>query len=140
MVIKKIKPMGVVSVCLVTALVHARFATEDERVEAYNAKGHKWPPHSNKLRPATAEFRHLVMKRAGQLKALKNREQRWEGWINLAKQVMVPPFTDTGFKVVDGPRDLHKKLAERLHAALKEKNLPSEDHWPLEILGPQQVY
>merc|ERR1719453_2852122 len=66
-------------------------------------------------------------------------QQRWDGWINLAKQLIVPNFTDTGFKVVQAPKDLHKKLYDRLHEHLKgdwQKNIVPEAGRPLEILGP----
>jgi hypothetical protein len=68
-------------------------------------------------------------------------QQRWDGWINLAKQLIVPNFTETGFRVIDAPKALHKKLYDRLHTHLKgdwENEISQEGSRPLEILGPKE--
>jgi hypothetical protein len=64
-------------------------------------------------RPNTTQYRHLVIKRAKHLAEITDREQKWNGWLNLAKQILVPNLTETGFRVVQGPNEMHRQLSER---------------------------
>jgi hypothetical protein len=87
---------------------------------------------------------HTIMTRQEHLAQLSDMQQRWDGWLNLAKQVLVPNFTATGFAVVDAPKDLHKALYDKLHEHLEgddwEEHLNLEGSKPLEIMGPHTPY
>jgi hypothetical protein len=88
-------------------------------------------------------FMHTIMNRQEHLAQLTDMQQRWDGWLNLAKQVLVPNFTATGFKVMDAPKELHKALYDRLHEHLEgdwENTLSVEGSRPLEIMGPSQPF
>jgi hypothetical protein len=55
------------------------------RVAAYNKNGYTWPPAD--LKPNTAAYRHTILKREQDLAQIQDSQQKWDGWLNLAKQV-----------------------------------------------------
>ena len=131
------------TVCICSAAkdrTTAAFSNEKERIAAYHEKGYTWPPDDT-LKPNTPEYRHLIEKRAIHLAEIPDAQQRWDGWLNVAKQLIVPNFTETGFRITQAPKELHKKLYDRLHSHLKgdwENTVRPEGSRPLEILGPNQ--
>ena len=64
-----------------SSLVEARGAsyTEEERLEMYTKRGHTFP--FPKYIPETPGWRAVFDRRFAQVRALKNSQMRWDGWI-----------------------------------------------------------
>jgi hypothetical protein len=89
---------------------------EQERLEGWSRRGHTDPPEWS---PATAGWRALMDRRMGQVERIPDEQGKWDGWMTLVTQgALVQNFTRTGFAVVDGPKDIHRRLREALHAGM----------------------
>jgi hypothetical protein len=96
------------TLCLAAKRAPAAFNGEAERLAMYKERGYGWPPGDElrylvtltrhliavahpppNRRPNTPEYHHLVKTRAHHLSDIADTQQRWDGWLNLAKQVVL---------------------------------------------------
>jgi len=101
--------------------------TESERVAEYHKRNYTWPL-SNYM-PNTAGWKKLMESRFRQVQEIKNRGQRYEGYIQtMHSAFLVPNFTEHGFGLARCPEplisDLRKGIQDGLATAGFESEVP----------------
>lgn len=87
--------------------------------------------------PRTGAWVDRLNYRLEQVRRIEASQERWDAVMNLAVTgLLVPNFTDTGFKVVATPPAVHRRLNETLRAA-REKGDHKAEHKVDQISGPR---
>jgi hypothetical protein len=100
---------------VVASVVNAR-PTEEERVSLWKAKGNTWPPS---WQPYPKEY---FENREKEIMAIPATNERWENWLQFVGHLMVPTFTEFGFKVITTPTSVRLKLKNALDEGLNRWN------------------
>lgn len=94
------------------------------------------PPAWGDWIPRNAAWRERLDYRLEQIRRIEGSQERWDGIMNLAVSgLLVPNYTDVGYKVVATPAHVQKKLNDTLRAALRDGRVTSE-HRVDQISGP----
>jgi len=106
---------ALIGAALVTP-VHGR--PEDERVAAYHANNHTWPPE---FVPNTPGWKKLFEHRLRQVAEIENSSDRFEGFAQtISAGVLQKNFTEHGFGLAKAPEplmeDLRKAIREGVEA------------------------
>eukprot|EP00531_Pseudo-nitzschia_arenysensis_P015241 CAMPEP_0116137794 /NCGR_PEP_ID=MMETSP0329-20121206/12432_1 /TAXON_ID=697910 /ORGANISM="Pseudo-nitzschia arenysensis, Strain B593" /LENGTH=359 /DNA_ID=CAMNT_0003632721 /DNA_START=43 /DNA_END=1122 /DNA_ORIENTATION=- len=97
-------------------VVAARY-TEEERIEMYKKRGHTFP--FKKYIPDTAGWRKIMDRRFDQVRALRNSQMKWDGWIQTANSaVIVPNFTEFGWGLTQAPDLLTLDIQQAIYDGL----------------------
>eukprot|EP01041_Mallomonas_annulata_P008053 gene8053-16511_t len=108
--------------------------SESERVKLWYQAGNTWPP---KWQNETAEYAHAMQIRENELMTLKGADERWENFMQYVQGRMVPSFTEFGFKVIQAPPHLHKKLLDAVRKATENWNDIPYEHEVDAIYHPE---
>ncbi len=88
-------------------------------------RGHTWPPRSVETESDSAQ--RLYRFREKEIMSLVHSEERWENWLQFVQSRAMRTFTPTGFKLVQTPAHVQKKLADALqHVDREWERLPEE--------------
>ena len=92
-----------------------RAPTEAERVEEWYSSGQVWPPN---WQPETEGMKKLMEQREKEIMSIPGGDERFENWLQFTQSRLVPKFTPYGFKLVNTPPAVHKKLADAVAEGL----------------------
>ena len=111
-------------------LVHAQTPPnkrppEAERVKLWHERGNVWPPE---WQDESDGMKRLLAHREVELQTqILGGDERWENWLQLTQNRLVPKFTSRGFEVIDTPPAIHAKLKAAVDAGVENwENLPYE--------------
>jgi hypothetical protein len=77
---------------------------EHERKEEYFRRNYTWPPRENDFIPNTPGWRSLMEHRFRQVEEIKNRHDRYEGFIQTVNAALISPnFTECKFNYLPLP-------------------------------------
>lgn len=116
--------------------------TEDERAEYFNAH-HTWPPnwHYESL-----GYKRLMEQREREIMAIPGvgihmckyyvvssdfvpTDERWENWMQFVAARLMPSFTERGYQLAQVPRDIFRKLQNKVKEGLRNwDNLRTENN------------
>jgi len=99
--------------------------TEEERVRLWYERGNVWPPE---WQEESEGMKRLLAHREVEIQTgILGGDERWENWLQLTQNRMIPKFTRTGFKVIKTPDFVHAKLKAAVDAGVaKWDELPHE--------------
>jgi len=98
--------------------------TEQERVELWYKNGNTWPP---KWQEESDAFKAAMDIREQEIMSIGGADERWENWMQFTSGRMVPHYTEFGFKLIDTPPEIHKKLYDEVQANVKNwEDIPYE--------------
>jgi len=99
--------------------------TEEERVRLWYERGNVWPP---KWQEESEGMKRLLAHREVEIQTgILGGDERWENWLQLTQNRLIPKFTKTGFKVIKTPGFLHAKLKAAVDAGVADwDSLPRE--------------
>lgn len=101
--------------CVVSPVVFS-VMTENERVAAWYANPENtWPPM---WQNETEAFKANMAIREAELMMLPGSRERWENFMQYTQSWMIPRYTPVGFKLIQTPPDIQRRLKERLDAGL----------------------
>ncbi len=91
--------------------------TEEERLEMYEKRGHTFP--FAKYIPDTPGWRKIMDRRFDQVRALRDTQMKWDGWIQTANAaVIVPNFTEFGWGLTQAPDLLTLDIQQAIYEGL----------------------
>jgi len=109
--------------------------TEPERVKLWYEAGNTWPP---KWHVETPEYAEAMRIREQELhNDIKGTDERWENYMQYTQGRMVHNLTQYGFKVVQAPPHLHKKLFDAVRAAVQNWDHIDYEHEVDAIYHPE---
>jgi hypothetical protein len=124
---------------LLCALLHAQTPpnqrpTEEERVRLWHMRGNVWPPE---WQDESEGMKRLLAHREVELQTgILGSDERWENWLQLTQNRLVPKFTPRGFEIIKTPDKVHAKLKAAVDKGLANwDSLPSEGNIDV-IYGP----
>jgi hypothetical protein len=92
--------------------------TESERVANWH-EHHTWPPT---WQVENDGYRALMEMREREIMQITGSDERWENWMQFSMQRMLPSFTKKGYELTRMPKDLFKRLQEKV-------NYEIENNW-----------
>ncbi len=99
--------------------------TEEERVRLWYEAGNVWPPE---WQDESDGMKRLLAHREVEIQTgILGGDERWENWLQLTQNRMLPKFTSRGFRIIQTPAHVHAKLK-----AAVDKALENWDEIPLE--------
>jgi hypothetical protein len=99
--------------------------TEEERVKLWYERGNVWPPE---WQDESEGMKRLLAHREVELQTgVLGADERWENWLQLTQNRLIPKFTQKGFAVIKTPDAVHAKLKAAVDAGVARfDSLPSE--------------
>lgn len=94
----------------------ARQLSEPERVAQWYARNNTWPPN---WQPERETFKAAMARREEQIMMIPGARERWENWMQYTQSRLVPIFTENGFKVIQTPESVQRKLKAALDRGLQ---------------------
>jgi len=111
------------SLCLLFRTALPR-PSESERVELWYQSGNTWPP---RWQEESEEFQAAMAFREEELMQIPGLDERWENFMQFTASRMVPHFTEFGFKVIQTPVEMQKKLLAKVREGVSNwDSLPYE--------------
>lgn len=78
---------------------------ESERVNEYNKRKYRWPPHPSEYIPQTDGWRRLYDRRFRQIDALDDTQNPYDGYMNMIHAALqCPNFTEFGWGLTQVPK------------------------------------
>lgn len=137
------RPVVFVLRLLLLSLFHPASAQLDEgdRVDAYHARGHRWPPLPSDYVPQTEGWRSLFERRFAQTARLRDTDAKYNAYMSTVHAgLLAPNFTEHGWGLTRAPPGLVEALAQRLERGLaggdapeEEQDHPVDHEYPLEL-------
>eukprot|EP00968_Pinguiococcus_pyrenoidosus_P012385 scaffold1087_cov198-Pinguiococcus_pyrenoidosus.AAC.12 len=107
---------------------------EDERLKAYEANGHSWPPAETfKSWPpvpngpeteAYAKSRDAI---EAWIRRLDDSQRKWSEWTTLVQSRIMPSFTEVGFRKTRAPDDVFQRLNDSYYKGLEALQKVEDD-------------
>ena len=102
--------------CVVSPVVFSRM-TENERIAAWYADpSNTWPPT---WQNETEAFKEAMAFRESELMMLPGSRERWENFMQYTQSWLIPRYTPVGFKLIQTPPEVQRRLKERLDEGLE---------------------
>ncbi len=98
---------------------------ENERMEEYHRRGHKWPPQPNDYKPNTPGWQSNYDNVFHQLEfsAEESPNERYEVYMSMVHSALISQnFTEYGWGVTKAPKAVLEKLRKRLHNGLQRSD------------------
>ena len=114
--------MAAVFACAMLLHVTTAQLIESERRQEYIKRGYTYPP--KKMSPDTEGWRKLNERRFHQIEHIKDRNDRYQGWLVAAISAYVQQnFTETGWGLTRGPEWLTKLLRKEIKEGIPKARL-----------------
>lgn len=91
--------------------------TEEERRAEYIRRGHTFPP---KIQPDTKGWNHILTRRFQQVQAIKDPQQKWDGFIQTLSASLLQNYTEFGWGLTQGPAQLTEDIREAIYDGLPD--------------------
>ncbi|KAL7538597.1 hypothetical protein ACHAXR_008668 [Thalassiosira sp. AJA248-18] len=136
--------MHLLAIAITCLIIHQSSGQlqEEERVAAYHARNHQWPPLPSEYIPKNSPgWRSAFQRRFEQTARIADEGAKYNAYMSTVHSALLAPnFTEYGWGLTRAPPDLVEALWEDLKRGLEQEDTPEEEHeypvndeYPLEL-------